>query len=178
MQPPSRQSTTVDDVPKATSPHSNCSGYRRGLREGRNNVCDTLKEIDIFEQEPPRGQRVARLLRAIDNGSVKAIELLTDLGVDVNQKSSREDAQPPVDLPLCYAARRGDTAIVELLIKKRADINARDHFGNNALLSAASSGRNEIIELLLNEPYKADIEVQRTGTDEREGFTPLMLAVY
>ncbi|KAJ9602538.1 hypothetical protein H2200_013081 [Cladophialophora chaetospira] len=177
-QPPSRQSTIADGVLTPTRPHSNCSGYKRGLKEGRKNVCDILKEIDIFEQEPPRGQRATMLLKAIDKGSVKAIELLIDLGVDLNQLSSKSDARNPVYLPLSYAARRDDPAIIELLIKGGADINARDYFGNNALLSAASSGQDKVIELLLNRQYNADIEVQRTSTDDRKGFTPLMLAVH
>ncbi|KEF52944.1 uncharacterized protein A1O9_10850 [Exophiala aquamarina CBS 119918] len=118
------------------------------------------------------------LYKAIDKRKANAVELLIDLGVNVNQLSSKTDSKDPVYLPLAFAARRGNEAIVKLLIGRGADIHARDHFGNNALLSAASAGRDKIIELLLNAPHNADIEVQRMGEGDRKGYTPLMMAVY
>lgn len=116
-------------------------------------------------------------MKAIDKSSAQAVKLLIDLGANVNQLSSKTDFKDPKYLPLCYATRTGNTTIVELLLEKGADLNAKDYFGNNALLSAASSGQDKVIELLLGAPYNADIEVQRTGTGDRRGFTPLMMAV-
>lgn len=45
--------------------------------------------------------------------------------------------------------------IVELLLKNKADVNAKDVFNTTALMYAASSGNKEMVELLLS--YNADV---------------------
>jgi len=175
---PSWQSTSADGVAPINLEHGSCSSHNRGFREGRASACDALKEIDLFEHEPPRGNRTTMLYKAIDKGSVNAVAFLLDLGAGLSQLSPKIDGEDPVYLPLSFAAMRGHEAIVKLLIEKGADIHARDHFGNNSLLSAALGERDKVIELLLNAPYNAGIEVQRTGEGDHRGFTPLMMAVY
>ncbi|HXV75316.1 MAG TPA: ankyrin repeat domain-containing protein [Candidatus Polarisedimenticolaceae bacterium] len=50
--------------------------------------------------------------------------------------------------PLHVAARRGSTAIVELLIRKGADVEALDRGGRTARRLADEAGRAEVVELL------------------------------
>jgi ankyrin repeat protein len=122
------------------------------------------------------------LLKAIDKDGMKesteTVELLLELGADPNRLSSKVDSQVATYLPLCYAAKKGYAAIVELLLKKDADIHAPDSSGDTVLLCAARYGRNQLVELLLNEPYRANIEEQTAGATDRKGYTPLMMAVH
>lgn len=178
----SGQSTHADTPTSSTQSHDDCRGYRRGLKEGRSGVCHTLKRLNLFENEAPRGKRASWLLKAIDKDgdkdSTETVELLLELGADLNQLSSNADSKDPTYLPLCYAASTGNAAIMELLIKKGADIRARDRYGDTVLLWAARYGKDRLVKLLLNAPHNADIEVRRAGTTDRKGFTPLMMAVH
>jgi ankyrin repeat protein len=122
------------------------------------------------------------LLKAIDKDGMKdspeIVELLLELGADPNQLLSKADSQEATELPLCYAAKKGYATIVELLLKKNADVRATDHSGDTVLLCAARYGRSQLVKLLLNEPYRADIEARTAGATDRKGYTPLMMAVH
>lgn len=52
--------------------------------------------------------------------------------------------------PLQYAIFKGNTNIINTLLKLGADINRKDSLGNNALMYAASYGSAEIVDTLLN----------------------------
>ncbi len=52
--------------------------------------------------------------------------------------------------PLQYAIFKGNTNIINTLLRFGADINRKDSLGNNALMYAASYGSAEVIDTLLN----------------------------
>ncbi|ADG70577.1 ankyrin repeat domain-containing protein [Brachyspira murdochii] len=52
--------------------------------------------------------------------------------------------------PLQYSIFKGNTNIINTLLKLGADINRKDSLGNNALMYAASYGSAEVIDTLLN----------------------------
>jgi ankyrin repeat protein len=62
-------------------------------------------------------------------------------------------------------------AMAELLLAHKAEVNLKEKLGWTPLLSAASSGRDEVVELLL--ANKADVNAKRSG-----GWTALHLAAY
>ena len=64
----------------------------------------------------------------------------------------------------------GELRLVELLISKGADIDAKDKGGNAPLHSAAATGRREVAELLIAKG--ADVNAKTTPT-ERRSTTPL-----
>jgi ankyrin repeat protein len=75
-----------------------------------------------------------------------------------------------VDPPLIAAAREGDTAAVEDLLAKGADVKVREEkLNETALLAAAKSGHTDIVQILLEK-----------GADVNEkdvfGWTALMIA--
>ena len=70
---------------------------------------------------------------------------------------------------LTHAAMDGHTEVVKLLLKKKANVNARGRGGFTALHNAAQKGHLEIVQMLLDN--KADINVK----NERD-VTPLHLA--
>lgn len=81
--------------------------------------------------------------------------------------------------PLLIAAEKGQTEIVDLLLKKGADINARDRTnnaplsqGNSALILAAAMNHLDTVQLLLAQAKKPDVLLR-----EREGKTAFWFAV-
>lgn len=71
--------------------------------------------------------------------------------------------------PLIYAASLGNADIVEMLIRRKVDLNHRDNLGNSALFYAATDAYLDIVEMLLDAGADKDIE-------NRQGLTPLMAA--
>jgi hypothetical protein len=77
-------------------------------------------------------------------------------------------AVPPEDW--LAAAKKGDTAQVEALLKAGADLEARDKNGRTALMLAAQYGHTETVRLLLAKGADA-------GARDQRGWTAYMLAL-
>lgn len=101
--------------------------------------------------------------------------------VDVNKRGTHEDGFGNTweRTPLLIAAENGQTEIVDLLLKKGADINARDRTngaplsqGNTALILAAAMNHLDTVRLLLAQAKKPDVLLK-----EREGKTAFWFAV-
>lgn len=69
--------------------------------------------------------------------------LLLDRGADPDPTNGQQQT------PVMLAAERGDLAMVQLLAKRRAQLDLRDRWGNTALIRAAKGGHVEISEALL-----------------------------
>ncbi len=78
---------------------------------------------------------------AIVKGDFDTVKKLIELGSDINQKSHGMT-------PLMFAARYNRTEIIKLLIKKGANIKAKDDKGNTAIKIAKLSNAKEAIALL------------------------------
>ena len=109
------------------------------------------------------------LLRAVQEGKLRAARFLLENGADVN-KSSRGLA------PLHVAAQRGHLSMAELLIEHGADINQRSGVrmangdGRTPLAMAAEQGFRTVAEMLLDKGADPNLP------DEMDR-TPLFLAV-
>jgi ankyrin repeat protein len=57
--------------------------------------------------------------------------------------------RPHLLTSLCYAASKGYTAIVEMLLKQGSPVNARATDGSTALMWAAKKGNIDTVKLLL-----------------------------
>ncbi|PKN19712.1 MAG: hypothetical protein CVU71_04890 [Deltaproteobacteria bacterium HGW-Deltaproteobacteria-6] len=130
----------------------------------------------VWEQETP-------LCFALSYGKrwdvAKAI--IQSSRADVNKRGTREDGFGNTweRTPLLIAAENGQTEIVDLLLKKGADINARDRTngaplsqGNSALILAAAMNHPDTVRLLLAQAKKPDVLLK-----EREGKTAFWFAV-
>ena len=68
------------------------------------------------------------------------------------------------------AIRRGDAALVRELLGRGMDVDARDRYGQTALMLAAHAGHHEIVGILIAQGANLD-------TTAKFGLSALMLAI-
>ena len=100
-------------------------------------------------------------------GYIDSVKLLLEHGADTELKSKSNIAMGNTPLHAAVASNR--KGIVELLIKKGANVNARQTPGNFTPLHIASFGNADLVKLLISKG--ADVNA-RTDT----GKTPLAIA--
>jgi ankyrin repeat protein len=93
-------------------------------------------------------------------------------------ENSRDYRPPPEELsgtdenkdtPLHYASRKGHPGVVQLLLKARLPLEARNNKGETALICAAAGGQTDVVDVLLNSRAKID-------ATNKSGESALMLA--
>jgi len=108
------------------------------------------------------------LLTAAETGELSAVDEALELGatIDYPHKESGWTA-------LMLSSYYGKKNVVNFLLSKGAEVDARDKVGQTALMAAVSSEKPdmEIIHLLLK--HNASVDLQR----RKDGWTALMLAV-
>ena len=100
------------------------------------------------------------LVRACDEGDIKAVKLLLHKKACVNAKDEWGWT------PLHDACLEGHTTTVKLLLHKKADAGVKDHDEWTPLHSACRGGHAAIVRLLLDK--KASV-----GANDEGGLTPL-----
>lgn len=135
-----------------------------------------------------REQRLRRtpLFWAVRNGDANLVELLLNMGADVNVHAPKYSSGPSNvvtgpelwdpnpsekvgDTPLHVACAKHDAAMVKLLLDKSADVQAKDESGDTPL--HAAGGNIVCIRLLL--AAKADVNAMNA-----QGFAPLLPCLY
>lgn len=94
----------------------------------------------------------------------QTVQLLIDLGGDVNQRDKGGDS------PLDEAAFLGNTEVLKLLLDHGADINASGKYGSTPLHAAAGRGEAEAAELLIENGAEVNAKT-------KHGDTPLCTAI-
>jgi len=87
------------------------------------------------------GKPILSLVR--DNLTEDEVLTMIENGADIQTESP---GQYP--LPLMHFAARGQTQVLEALLKKGLDVNAAPAAGRTALMSAAERGQKEAVEIL------------------------------
>jgi ankyrin repeat protein len=102
-----------------------------------------------------------------ENIGIDVLNLLLSRGGNIKEKDSQGDT------PLHFAALRGKTRMVEVLLASEADCNAKNRFGITPLyLACCCNTQNiEVINLLVK--YKADVTCKETSL----GWTSLHAAI-
>ncbi|HKO99332.1 MAG TPA: ankyrin repeat domain-containing protein [Pyrinomonadaceae bacterium] len=99
-------------------------------------------------------------VKSIREGSVEAVKLFLDAGMDVE---SKDESGSTV---LMNAAIKNDSSVVQLLIDHGADVNARTKDGETPLMIAALMGGSDTVKILLK--AGADMNAR-----DKRGETPL-----
>jgi ankyrin repeat protein len=117
------------------------------------------------QPKPPTAKAPAiSIHEAVGTGNIEAVKKHLAAGTDVNANDGGWT-------PLWYAADEGHKEIVELLIAKGADVNAKNKGDVTPLYGAARSGRKEVAELLIAKG--ADVNAKDVN-----GTIPLHYAAY
>ncbi len=146
----------------------------------------------VVQDSAPRGEPFCTpLLLAAENGHLEVVKLLLDKGADVNAKASynsiHETATPLIGAtevasdferlgggPLtgsrsATTKKHGYLEVVKLLLDKGAAIDAKNNFGNSALLIASGNGQAEVVKLLLDKGAAVNL-------GNNQNVTPLLMA--
>ena len=118
------------------------------------------------------------LLEAVEQKQVDLAEALLTHGANPNTSTPTMRLREPVlfpeqlwaslenATPLLLAVAKRDTAMVDLLVKSKADVNRRGAGGITPLILSVPSGQKEIAEDLL--AHQAEVSAQ-----DKDGFSPL-----
>ncbi len=146
------------------------------LAEKRNSIIITkLLSGEFASRKKPPTELDVELLEAVKTGNLEEVHKLIEEDPDVVHARTREWSTP-----LHVAIQAGHYDIVELLIEKGADINAKNINGNTPLHTAVSQEQTTMIELFLRKKAAGlDIgfDIKNNGDEDNpDGYTPIELA--
>ncbi len=81
---------------------------------------------------------------AVLQENLPAVKEMLDIDQDVNARTA-----PTQKTPLHLAARTGTVEMARILLRRGAELNARDHWGMTPLHEAAEAGRPDMVDFLL-----------------------------
>ncbi|MCC7441517.1 MAG: ankyrin repeat domain-containing protein [Bdellovibrionales bacterium] len=151
------------DVFVGCAARGDIDGMKRLIKNG-------LKpDLETYDGQTP-------LRAAVEGQQVEAVRFLLSVGAPVDKASKRGET------PLNYASRHGNLAIVQDLLKAKADPNAAEmEWRWTPLMRAASQGHAEIVEALLKAGADPDYKDRdgKTATDHanaggHKGLMPLL----
>ena len=97
------------------------------------------------------------LIEAIENGNLKAAQSALRNGADANKMG----CVSPYRTPLIITADEGKENLAKLLVEYGVDVNAKEHYGDTALMWAANSGHLNVAEYLVE--HGANVNAKTTG---------------
>jgi ankyrin repeat protein len=132
--------------------------------EGDRAAVQTLLKQDV-DVNAAQGDGSTALHWAADREDLEMAQMLVKAGANTNAKTRLGDITP-----LLMAAKTGNAAIVDLLLKSGANAKAVSTTGTTPLMLAASSGKTDAVKILLN----SGVDVN--AKDIYQGQTALMFA--
>lgn len=146
----------------------------------------------VVQDSAPRGEPFCTpLLLAAENGHLEVVKLLLEKGAEVNAKASynsiHETATPligatqvssdyerlgggsPPGTRAATTKKHGYAEVIKALLDKGAAIDAKNNFGNTALLIASGNGQADVVKLLLDKGAAVNL-------GNNQNVTPLLMA--
>ncbi|KAE9546613.1 hypothetical protein FO519_010175, partial [Halicephalobus sp. NKZ332] len=105
--------------------------------------------------------------QAAFNGKCDIVSLLLGKGADVNVKARYVDDEPlvsPSVTALQWAAEKGHIRCLRILVRKGADINHQDHYGNTALHKAVKFGNYKVAKFLVENGTNTSLKTNNGNT--------------
>jgi ankyrin repeat protein len=122
---------------------------------------DNLRVRQLIEAEPDLLRQISSngglLTLAVNHRKTEVVQLLLDLGGDVDERIRLEELEEPTEswgMPLWYAALAGDFAITKLLLDRGADPNANVYASGWPLRNAWGHPDDSVKKLLLERGAK------------------------
>ena len=128
-----------------------------------------LKKKEIVELLLKNGGEHGSISGAAGGGDLEAVKKFLDEGADINQRGHGGGGTPLH----CASSWSNKKEVVELLIAKGADVNAKSNRGETPLHLAAYNGHKEIVVLLID--ASANVNAQDV-LGSNKGNTPLNAA--
>lgn len=107
-----------------------------------------------------------QLQQAATSGNLAMVQILVELGANIEEKSVADG-----NTPLIYAALGGHAEILAFLVEKGAELDGENGFGGTALHFACVFGQNETVSLLIKAGAAVDPQ-------DDAGNTPAHLAAF
>ena len=157
----------VEGLSSGDMQHSVHSSFNTAVEHNRTKLVKWFLESGTVINIP-----VSALFFAIDNQSIKMVQLLLDHGAQVSLQNERKVSA------LMLAVSKGNVEVVKELLERGADVNLKGEGGSTALLSVISAkddvvlqqSKIAIVKLLLD--YGAHVDVR-----DNKGYTPLSCAI-
>lgn len=120
-------------------------------------LADATRVRELVEENPPvlrdiHWTRGGLLSLAVNHGKLEIVQLLLDLGADVDERLMLDELEEPTPswgTPLWYASLAGHREIVELLLDRGADPNANVYASGWPLRNAWGHKDDSVKRLLL-----------------------------
>jgi ankyrin repeat protein len=126
------------------------------------------------QQSKNSANKVRELIHAAAAGDSSKVLQLLNSGVNVNAAFERDDSELSGMTALMAASSRGHSELVQLLIKRGANVNLKHYSGTTALMSAAGSGDESTVKALLDAGADVNAKVLSPHAGE---FTPLTTTI-
>lgn len=127
-------------------------------------------DIDVNAKDRRNGQSPLTQAAFYGNAAATAL-LLAHTSIDVNAAHNHGET------PLWYAARKGHTDIVAMLLNANADVSKANQKGESPLYIAAKERSVDVVALLLGlSPLLSGPPSVNVNGKTSSGFTPLMVA--
>lgn len=165
-------------VPMARSTPAFCGEIHDAAGRGDLPAVTSLLDKGADVNEKTNNGQTALML-ASSNGHKEVVQLLLAKGADVNAKTTAQiitamqfganfsgtaEIYSIGTRALMFASTHGHVEVVQLLLAKGADANAKDEEGYTSLIDASAYGHKEVVQLLLAKRADANAKANNGTT--------------
>ncbi len=104
-----------------------------------------------------------KLISRIESNLFDSVKSLLKRGANPN--AIKREKRKRRRTALMIAAQKGNAAIVRLLLKHKAKVNALDRYGTSALMLAAEKGRYRVVQMLLKRRARVNLHEKIANLD-------------